>query len=205
MEDTVPYEYPLKLSFKIMAVAPQIYIRDASGRDLFYVKQKLFKLKESISVFSDSTKQNQLYTIGADRILDFSAQYYFTSYASNQRIGSVKRQGMKSLWKASYMIFDANGQQTHHIKEDNPWVKVADGCLTGIPVLGMFSGYVFHPHYVVYQVGTETPVMRLSKKPAFLEGVFGIEKLVPFVASEDEETRLLLSFMMMLLLERQRG
>jgi hypothetical protein len=54
-------QFPLKLTFKILAVAPQITVTDASGQILFYVKQKLFKLKEAITVYSDSSQTRELY------------------------------------------------------------------------------------------------------------------------------------------------
>ena len=60
--------FPLKLSFKIVALAPQIYVRDASGNEILYVRQKLLKLKDKIRVFADSSQTNQLYEIDADRI-----------------------------------------------------------------------------------------------------------------------------------------
>ena len=37
--------YPLHLSFKILALARQLSMTDASGNRIFYVKQKVFKLK----------------------------------------------------------------------------------------------------------------------------------------------------------------
>ena len=40
-------QYPLELSFKIIALAPQIYVKDARGQELLYVRQKLLKLKEA--------------------------------------------------------------------------------------------------------------------------------------------------------------
>jgi hypothetical protein len=198
------YQYPLNMSFKIVAVAPQIYIRDASGADRFYVKQKLFKLKEDIGVFSDSSKSQQLFTIKADRVIDFSARYSFTSTADGRPWGSVKRQGMKSFWKASYQVFDAAGQQTHTITEGNPWAKVGDGCMSSLPFLGLLSGYFFHPSYIITQVSTNTPVMKLHKLPAFFEGKFQIEPLVQGIP-DDDEARFLLSYIMLILLERQRG
>ena len=66
--------YPLNLSFKIMAFAPQISITDGSGQMIFYVKQKLFKLKESVTVFADAAQTQPLYHINADRMLDFGAR-----------------------------------------------------------------------------------------------------------------------------------
>ena len=77
-----------------------------------------------------------------------------------------------------------------------------DALVGEIPVVGMFTGYLFHPAYVVARPdGTE--VMRLEKQPAFLQGKFKIEKLAPL--TESEETHVLLSLLMMVLLERNRG
>ena len=45
--------------------------------------------------------------------------------------------------------------------------------------------------------------MRLKKEPALFQGKFSIEKLG--AVSEEEETRILLSLIMMVLLEKQRG
>ena len=196
-------QYPLQMSFKIMAFAPQIFVRDGSGRDLFYVHQKLFKLKEDIGIFADSSKSRELFRIKADRIIDFSARYTFTDSSTGSVAGAIKREGMRSIFKASYNIFSGE-QITHHIKEDNAMIKVIDALLGEVPIIGIFSGYFFNPTYTVYQSGTETPILRIRKRPAFFEGRFEIEKLVE-PANEAEETRLLLSIMMMTLLERSRG
>lgn len=198
------YHYPLQMNFKILAIAPQIFIRDAGGREVFYVHMKAFKLKEDISIFTDSTKSNQVFRIQADRILDFSAEYHITDTMAGSRLGSVKREGMRSLWKASYNIMDGMGQRVYHIKEDNPWIKVADALLAEIPVVGIASAFLFHPSYTVYRAGVETSVMRLTKQAAFFESKFGVEMLDPSLGESDERL-ILLSTMMMILLERARG
>lgn len=193
-------QYPLELTFKLWALAPQISVVDAHGSLVFYVKQKLFKLKEAITIFADQEQNNPLYYIKADRIIDFSARYDFTDNNGNY-IGAVKRRGLKSLWKARYDIFD--GEATHlNIQEQNPWVKVADALFAEIPILGLFTGYVFNPVYLVSRADG-TVVMRLEKIPAFLSRKF-IIKTVDQV-SDREEQQILLSLLMMLLLERSRG
>ena len=50
--------YPIELTFKLLALASQIYIRDANGNLMGYVKQKMFKLKEDINIFAD---ENQMF------------------------------------------------------------------------------------------------------------------------------------------------
>ncbi len=195
-----PLNYPLTLSFKIVALAPQFSVRDASGNLIAYVKQKLFKLKESVTVFADEQRAHPLYTLNADRVLDFSARYHFADQ-QGMPLGSVKRQGMKSLWKAHYDILDGD-TPVMTIQEENPWVKVLDALFSEIPILGMLSGYVFHPAYLVSRPDTAV-VMRMEKKPAFFEGKFEVEKTGSL--SDKEETQVLLSLIMMLLLERSRG
>lgn len=192
--------YPLQLSFKILALARQLSVTDVGGNLLFYVKQKAFKLKEAVTVFADLGQTRALYTINADRVLDFSARYRFADNAGTP-LGSVKRHGMKSIWKAQYDIMDGE-VVTMTVREENPWIKLFDGLFSEIPIAGIFSGYLLNPAYVVTRPDG-TRLMRLVKRPALFEGKYIIEKhgeLTP-----EEETRLLLGLTMIVLLERGRG
>lgn len=193
--------YPIDLTFKLLALASQIYIRDANGQLIGYVKQKLLKLREDINVFADEGQTQHLFNIKADRILDFSANYRFTS-ANGQPIGSIRRQGMRSIFRANYEIFDTGGNQVMAIHEENAWIKVANALIGELPVIGFFTGYLFNPAYIVSRVDG-TQVARLAKQPAFFEGRF---QLTPtgMLAPEDE-TLVMLSVLTMTLLERSRG
>lgn len=193
--------FPIDLTFKILALASQIYIRDAQGNLMGYVKQKLFKLKEDINVYVDENKQQILFNIKADRVIDFSARYNFTT-STGQFLGSIKRQGMRSIWKANYEISDANNNLVYKINEENGWIKVADALVGELPIIGMFTGYVLHPAYIVSR-NDGTPILRMEKQKAFFEGKF---QLVPQAQlNPDEETLILLGTLMTALLERARG
>lgn len=192
--------YPLELKFKLWAFAPQLSITDSQGNLVLYVRQKLWKLREAIGVFSDTERTNQLYSIKADRILDFSARYNFSDQA-DKPLGAVKRRGLKSLWKSHYDVFDGE-MVVFTIQEENPWIKVIDSLCAEIPILGMFTGYVFNPTYLVSRPDGRT-VMHLSKQPTFLSRIFSIKKVDQI--SDREEIQVVLSLLMMLLLERNRG
>lgn len=192
--------YPLQLSFQILSVARKLSVIDAAGNLNFFVKQKMFKLKESVTVFADVDQKLPLYELKADRVIDFSASYHFTD-TRGTHVGTVRRKGMKSIWRARYDIVNGSSRPLT-IQETNPWVKVCDSLFGEIPIVGMFSGYLFHPEYLVAREDG-TAVMRLKKEPAFFQGKFSIEKLAAL--SDEEETRILLSLIMMVLLERQRG
>lgn len=193
--------YPIDLTFKLLALASQIYIRDANGQLIGYVKQKLLKLKEDINVFADEGQTQHLFNIRADRILDFSANYRFTS-ANGQPVGSIRRRGMRSIFRANYEISDTGGNHVMSINEENAWIKVANALIGELPVIGFFTGYFFNPAYIVSRVDG-TQIARLAKQPAFFEGKF---QLTPTgtLAAEDE-TLVMLSVLTMTLLERSRG
>jgi hypothetical protein len=194
--------YPLQINFKILAIAQQLSLSEATGNLIFYVKQKAFKLKEAVTVFADEAQTRPWFMINADRVIDFRANYSFTDL-SGRPFGSMRRLGKKSLWKASYEIFD--GYQPHPlaiIKEENPWSKVFDTLFGEIPILGIFTGYLFHPSYLVSRPDG-MPFLRLKKQPSFVGRKFTIDKLAHL--DQTEELRILLGVMMVVLLERSRG
>ena len=98
-------KFPLSFTFKIAALAPQFSVQDVTGNEIAYVRQKLFKLRENISVFQDSSQQNLITEIQADRIIDFSAAYHLVD-SEGVTYGQVKRRGTQSIWKTRYDVSD---------------------------------------------------------------------------------------------------
>jgi len=189
------FNYPLSLSFKILALNPQVSVTDASGNLVLYIKQRAFALKEDVKIFADQAQTRQLYQLRADRIIDWSATYNIST-ADGQPLGKVRRKGARSIFKATYNIVDAAGSEVGVIREESFLIRLADS-LVG----GLLGGYLFHPAYLVELRGR--PVLYLKKQPAFFEGRFKLEKRGEF--SEDEEGLLLTSVVMTLMLERLRG
>jgi len=196
-------QWPLRMSFKIITFAPTVRIHDATGRLVVMVRQKFFKLREHVEIFADEQRTQKVAEIRANKIIDWSARYSFTE-PDGRPIGSTQRQGMRSLWRASYDVYNP-GDETpdFHIRETNPMAKFFDGLVGSIPLLGLLTLYLFHPSYSATRLVGDVPVMKLTKQPAFLEGRFLVEKLAP---STDRETlNLILSFFMLSLMERRRG
>lgn len=200
--------YPLTLTFKIVAIAPQLTVTDATGAPVLYIRQKAFKLKEAVTVYRSEAQATPLYTIEADRVLDFNAVYRIRD-ALGREVGALARQGRRSLWKARYDVRDAEGRSVYRIHEDSAWVKVLDGLLGEIPFLGALTGYLFNPSYTVEADDPSTPeqegdpVMTLTKRPAFFEGRFELDRRAALPT--DQEELVILALMMMTLRERGRG
>lgn len=204
--ETVPQiqhaQFPLRVRFRFFSWSPSFTVTDANDRVLLHVRQQLFRLREQVEVFADTGCQRKVAHIQADRIIDWSARYSFTE-SDGTPIGATGRQGMKSLWRAHYDVFNPGDQVPDFtIREANPMVKVIDNLVGQIPIVGLLTLYFFHPKYIATRAdGTE--VMSLTKQPAFLEGRFGIERLGQ--TTPRETLNLILSFLQLVLLERRRG
>jgi hypothetical protein len=193
--------FPLDLRFKLISIAARIAVRDATGQVVLYVRQKAFKLKEDVTIYADEAQMHPLFRIAADRVIDFSAQYHIDA-VNGARLGTVRRRGMRSLWRAAYEV-ERDGRTLFEIREANPWVNVVDGIIGEIPIVGMISGSFFHPRYRVTLAGSGVEVLEAEKQPALFEGRFQISARAS--QSEDDERLAVIGLLMMLLLERDRG
>ncbi|MFW2177534.1 MULTISPECIES: hypothetical protein [unclassified Moraxella] len=191
----------LNVTMKLIALAPQFYLYDLQGKEVGFIKQKLFKLKEAIEVYSDSTKTNLRYKISADRVIDFSANYHFGSVRDGL-IGRTKQHGMKSLWRTEFEILDDSGTR-FFIRLQNPMAQFLEGLLGMIPVIGdilsMLSGYFLNPTYEVTTIGGDE-VATMKKLPALWEGKYEI-RASQKVNQRDSEL-IALSLLTLILMQR---
>lgn len=192
-------KFPLDFKFKIFTPSNDFSVFDADGSEVAYTRQKIFKIKEGIEIFQDASRKQRLYQINADRILDFNANYRITD-GSGTVLGSVRRKGMRSLWRTHYQVYCADGQKLYDIREKNPWVAVLDGLVGDLPVIGWFTGYFFNPAYGITDLSGQEAYL-LKKMPSFMERRFQMEKQGR--AGHDELA--VLSAMMLMLLERSDG
>ena len=194
--------YPLDFKFKITTFSSDFNITDKNGNYVAYVRQKIFKLKDDVIVFNDESKSQELFRIKANQWIDFNASYSITDLVQEKNFGRLARKGMRSLWKSQYNILDENDQPKYQINEDNAWTKVLDGFVSEIPLVGMFTGYFLNPSYtVVDNSGKE--IFRLKKMPSLIGRRFQLDRL--YDLAEEDESLIVLSFLMMVLLERARG
>lgn len=193
--------FPVNFQFKISTFANDFTATDARGKTLAYVRQKMFKLKEEIQIFDSQEKNKVNYTINADRWLDFSAAYAFYD-DTNKEFGKIVRKGWRSIWKAEYTIIDQFQKEQYKIKEENAWVRIMDSLLGEIPILNFFTGYLFNPTYILTNTEGKA-VVTLKKLPSFTGRNFEVNKVGEM--DSDDDDRIMLGLMMMILLERRRG
>jgi len=194
-------QFPIDFTFKVSSFANDFTATDLSGETIAYVRQKMLKFKEDIQVFSDQSKTEINYAIKADRWLDFSAAYAFYD-GSGIYIGKIARKGWRSMWRASYEIIDQNENHQYSITEESAMVKVFDSILGQIPILSIMTGYLFNPSYLVTDLRGNA-ILRMKKQASFFGRKFQLTKEGKM--DSDDDDRVMLGCMMMLLLERRRG
>lgn len=194
--------YPLNFQFKIFTPSNDFTVTDNSGQEVAYTRQKIFRIKEAVEVYENSRREKVRYTLKADRIIDFNAVYSLRDEQTGEWVGKLKREGVRSLWRTSYMLLDAAGNTVFTVKEENPWIAVADGVLSEIPVIGMISGYLLNPTYNVTDAHGRK-VFVLQKTASLMERRFSLQKTGD--ATPEQETLVVLGLMMLMLQARGNG
>ncbi|MDI4645823.1 hypothetical protein [Cohnella hashimotonis] len=113
-------------------VGAKIDIFDGSGQPVLFSQMKAFKLKEDIRLFSDDTMQDELISIQARSIIDFSAIYDVFDSTTGENLGSLRRKGVKSMLKDEWAILDTSEREIGLIKEDSALMALLRRFLTNL-------------------------------------------------------------------------
>ena len=94
------------------------WFKDANDQVIAYSKQKRFKLKEDIVLYTDETCTQPLLAIKARSVIDFGATYDIVDATTGENLGA-RRKGLKSIFKDTWKILDANGNEYAELVEDS--------------------------------------------------------------------------------------
>src|SRR5215208_3006694 len=92
---------------------------DPAGRLVMFSEQKMFRLREDIRVYSDETKSQEVLSIKARQIMDFSAAYDVVDAEMNQKVGVLRRKGLRSILRDEWEVLDANDNVIGQLFEDS--------------------------------------------------------------------------------------
>lgn len=108
---------------KLFGAAFHIY--DPQGKVVGYCKQKAFKLKEDIRIYTDESCSTEFIVIKARSIIDFSTTYDVT-LGDGTTLGSLRRKGMASSFiRDHWLVFDAQAREIAAIQEDGSFLAFA--------------------------------------------------------------------------------
>lgn len=103
--------------FKLAGGAFHIF--DPHGQLVMYSHMKAFKLKEDIRLYTGEDKQQELLAIHARQVLDISATYDVTDSSTSEKVGALRRKGMRSLLRDEWLLLDAFDREIGLIREDS--------------------------------------------------------------------------------------
>jgi uncharacterized protein YxjI len=116
------------------------YIYDPNGALVLFSKMKAFKLKEDIRVFTDETLQTEALSIQARSVLDFSGSYDVYDSKSGQRVGALRRKGLKSsFYKDEWVILDNTEREIGLIQEESAFLALLRKYLLGALIPQSFT------------------------------------------------------------------
>ena len=104
-----------KQVFKLFGGGFHVY--DENGMLLLYSKQKAFKLKEDFRIYADESQMEELLAIKTPQTLDISATYNVRDATTNEPVGSIKRKGLKSIFKDEWIFLSNEGAEIGKLTE----------------------------------------------------------------------------------------
>ncbi|AJS59085.1 hypothetical protein [Paenibacillus sp. IHBB 10380] len=119
MQDKFGYTQYLVRKKVLSIVGAKIHIYNSNQELVMFSQMKAFKLKEDIRLYSDESMSEEILTITARSIIDFSAIYDVKDARTGEHIGSLRRKGLKSILKDEWLILNASEAEIGRIKEDN--------------------------------------------------------------------------------------
>lgn len=120
------------LKRQVFALAGKFRVFDPSGQLVLFSEQKMFKLREDIRVYSDESKTQEVLTIKARQIMDFSAAYDVVDSSTGQKVGALRRKGLASILRDEWEILDVSDNIVGKLFEDSMGLALVRRFLSGL-------------------------------------------------------------------------
>lgn len=109
--------------FKVFGAAFHVY--DEHGSVIGYCKQKAFKLREDIKLYTGEDMSDMLLTLSTQQIIDFGATYNIT-LPDGTTLGSLRRKGLKSSFvRDEWLVFNTSGEEIAKVRETGSFAPIA--------------------------------------------------------------------------------
>ena len=114
------FQFPTYLlKRQAIALTGKFRIYDPAGRLVLFSEQKMFRLREDIRVYDGEDKAREVVSIKARQFMDFSASYDVVDTEMNQKVGVLRRKGLRSILRDEWEVLDANDRLIGQLFEDS--------------------------------------------------------------------------------------
>lgn len=104
---------------KTLTIGNKYWLEDQSGAILGFCKQKLFRLKEDIRIYSDENESQELFCIKQEQIIDAWGKFSVIDSATNTKLGYVKRNIISAFVKDTWEIYTTSDQLVGRVVESS--------------------------------------------------------------------------------------
>ncbi|MBQ9817237.1 MAG: hypothetical protein IJM59_07230 [Proteobacteria bacterium] len=116
---------------RMFSIGGAFDIYDMNGNQIGHCRQKAFKLKEDIRIFTDETKSTEILTIKAQQVIDFSASYDVVTTSDSKHWGVWQRKGWSSILRDSWKLHTSTGTDLV-LEEDSMFMAFLRRFLTNL-------------------------------------------------------------------------
>jgi uncharacterized protein YxjI len=114
------FQFPTYLlKRQAIALTGKFRFYDPAGRMVMFSEQKMFRLREDIRVYDGEDKMREVLSVKARQIMDFSAAYDVVDTEMNQKVGALRRKGLRSILRDEWEVLDANDRVIGQLFEDS--------------------------------------------------------------------------------------
>jgi uncharacterized protein YxjI len=139
---------------RIRPVINQYEFTLPGGEPVCFVEQKRFKFKEDIRFYADDSKAHELMRLKARQRFDPAARYDVTD-ASGAPIGQIQKVFGASLFRSTYTLFDAAGNETAKVTEKSLPIALFRRLVGFVPIIGGFADLLPIPYHFVFTRGEQ--------------------------------------------------
>ncbi len=104
---------------QVLALTGVFRVYDQNEQVIAYSRQKMFKLREDIRVYTDESQSQEVLYIQARNIIDFSAAYDVYDSLEGILVGTLRRRGMKSILRDTWEILAPGDRPIAEMIEDS--------------------------------------------------------------------------------------
>jgi hypothetical protein len=113
---TTQSQYLIKRPFwSFMERTFRVLTRD--GQLIMFVQHPVLKLREEFMVYADEAKLQPLLKIKARQAIAINFTYDITDLATGQLLGTVQKQGLKSILRDKFLLMDPSGAEIGYAEE----------------------------------------------------------------------------------------
>jgi uncharacterized protein YxjI len=126
------FQFPTYLlKRQAIALTGKFRFYDPAGRLVMFSEQKMFRLREDIRVYDSEDKSREVLSVKARQIMDFSAAYDVVDTELNQKVGVLRRKGLRSILRDEWEVLDANDRVIGQLFEDSVGLALLRRLLLG--------------------------------------------------------------------------